>query len=141
MLNEHQQQQIRQEAIDELVNFGTPDAITQLVRRLGVNFRDTIKNEQEKKYVANILVEHFGPSSIEPMIEHIRTQQNISSVILTLGRIMPEDKLPVGPTRNPRAISTRRPPLCRTSVPTDRCSERLPRGRDPRRYAALPDGP
>ena len=43
MLNEHQQQQIRQEAIDELVNFGTPDAITQLVRRLGVNFRDTIK--------------------------------------------------------------------------------------------------
>ena len=93
MLNEHQQQQIRQEAIDELVNFGTPEAITQLVRRLGVNFRDTIKNEQEKKYVANVLVEHFGPSSIEPMIEHIRSQQNISSVILTLGRIMPEDKL------------------------------------------------
>ncbi|MEE2756707.1 MAG: hypothetical protein VYA30_08590 [Myxococcota bacterium] len=93
MLNEHQQIQIRQEAIDELVNFGTPESIGALVRRLGVNFKDTIKNEQEKKYITNVLVEHFGPSSIEPMMNHIRTAQNISSVIMTLAKIMPEDKL------------------------------------------------
>ena len=48
---------------------------------------------KRKNTLQTFLVEHFGPSSIEPMIEHIRTQQNISSVILTLGRIMPEDKL------------------------------------------------
>jgi HEAT repeat protein len=93
MLNEHQQQQIRQEAIDELVNFATPEAIGALVRRLGVNFRDTIKNEQEKKYISDILVEHFGPDAIEPMLAHIRTEQKISSVIHTLRRIMPKDRL------------------------------------------------
>ena len=93
MLNEHQQQQIRQESIDELVHFATPESIGALVKRLGVNFRDTIKNEQEKRYVADVLVEHFGPDSIEPMIHHIRTQRTISSVILTLGRIMPADKV------------------------------------------------
>lgn len=93
ILNEHQQQQIRQEAINELVNFGTPEAVSALVRRLGVNFRDTIKNEQEKKYISDILVDHFGPDAIEPMLGHIRTEQKISSVIHTLRRIMPEDRL------------------------------------------------
>jgi hypothetical protein len=93
MLNEHQQQQIRQEAIGELVNFATPDSISALVKRLGVNFRDTIKNEQEKKHVADVLVEHFGSDAIEPMLGHIRSQKNVSSVIMTLGRIMPNEQL------------------------------------------------
>ena len=47
ILNEHHQQQVRQEALDELVSIGSTEAITALIKRLGVNFRDTIKNEQE----------------------------------------------------------------------------------------------
>ena len=60
MLNEHHQQQVRQEAMDELVAFGTPEAILGLVRRLGVNFRDTIKNEQEKRYIDQVLALNNG---------------------------------------------------------------------------------
>ena len=48
MLNEHHQAPIRQEAIQELVGYGTDEAIEALIERLGSNFRDTIKNEQER---------------------------------------------------------------------------------------------
>ena len=90
MLNEHQQQPIRQESIDELAAFGTDDALRALVTRLGVNFKDTIKNEQEKKYVADLLVEHFGPKAVPAMTQYIRDEQSISAVIIALGRLLPE---------------------------------------------------
>ncbi len=93
MMNEHQQQQVRQESMEELVAFGTPEAIQALVKRLGVNFRDTIKNEQEKRWIADVLVEHFGVDAIAPMCEYIRTEANFSSVIYTLRRLMEEERL------------------------------------------------
>ncbi len=93
MLNEHQQQQVRQEAIAELVNYGTPLAIAALVKRLGVNFRDTIKNEADKRQVGEILVEHFAADAIIPMLDYIRTEQTISAVIMTLGKIITSERL------------------------------------------------
>ena len=33
MLNEHHQQQVRQEALEELAAYGTPEAVASLVRR------------------------------------------------------------------------------------------------------------
>ena len=93
MLNEHQQQQVRQEAISELVSYGTPLAISALVKRLGTNFRDTIKNEADKRQVAEILVDHFNADAIIPMLDFIRTEQNISAVIMTLGKIITPERL------------------------------------------------
>lgn len=93
MMNEHQQQQIRQEAMEELVAFGTPEAISALIKRLGVNFRDTIKNEQEKRWVADVLVERFAAEAIEPMSTYIRTETHISSVIMTLGRLLSDERV------------------------------------------------
>ena len=49
-LNEHQQQQVRQEAMEDLLQIDHPKAVVGLIKRLGVNFRDTIKNEQEKNH-------------------------------------------------------------------------------------------
>ena len=86
MLNEHHQQQVRQEAIQELISIGTPESIRALVSRLGVNFRDTIKNEQEKTWVTDVLVNEIGPDAIEPMVGYIRSEQNISAVIRALTR-------------------------------------------------------
>lgn len=93
MLNEHHQQQVRQEAMDELVAFGTPEAILGLVRRLGVNFRDTIKNEQEKRTVRSLLVERFGEQSIQPLIDFIGEEQTISAAIRTLAQLVSADRL------------------------------------------------
>ncbi len=93
MLNEHHQQQVRQEATEELISYGIPSAIAGLVQRLGVNFADTIKNEQEKRYISNVLVEHFGERSIEPLSQFIRSEQTISAAILTLARLISPEKL------------------------------------------------
>jgi HEAT repeat protein len=93
MLNEHQQQQIRQEALQELVDFGSPEAISALIRRLGVNFRDTIKNEQEKRWVSSKLVQHFGEQAIEPLIGFIKTDQTISAAIRVLAKLISDERL------------------------------------------------
>ena len=91
MLNEHQQQQVRQEAMQELVNMDTPEAISALIRRLGVNFRDTIKNEQEKRWVHDTLVDYFKDRAIEPLIAFIRTDHSISAAVLVLRKLCTEE--------------------------------------------------
>lgn len=93
MLNEHHQQQVRQEALDELAGYGTPEAVAALVKRLGVNFRDTIKNEQEKRWVADTLVERFPDKAIEPLTAAIRSEQTISSLVQTLDRLIDTERL------------------------------------------------
>ena len=93
MLNEHHQQQVRQEAIHELIGIGTPESIRALVSRLGVNFRDTIKNEQEKTWVTDILVNEIGPDAIEPMVGYIRSEQAISAVIRALTRLVSSERI------------------------------------------------
>jgi HEAT repeat protein len=93
MLNEHHQQQVRQEALHELAGYGTPEAIEALVKRLSVSFRDTIKNEQEIRWVSDTLVQQFGPQAVEPLIAAIKSEQFISSSIMALGRLISEEKL------------------------------------------------
>ena len=87
ILNEHHQQQVRQEAMQELVELDSPEAIGALIKRLGVNFRDTIKNEQEKRWVHDTLVDYFQERSVEPLIAFIRTESTISAAILVLRKL------------------------------------------------------
>ena len=93
ILDQHQQTQVRQESLDELVSIGTPEALGSLVRRLGFNFRDSIKNEQEKRWVHNTLVQHFGPRAIGPLTKFISNEQTISAAIRTLGELVDESAL------------------------------------------------
>lgn len=93
MLNEHHQVQVRQESMDELVSFGTPEAILALVSRLGMNFRDTIKNEQEKRWVSDTLVEKFGQEAIEPLETFIGAEQTISAAIRVLTRLIDDTRM------------------------------------------------
>ena len=88
MLNEHQQQQVRQEAIQDLVNLDCPEAIYALVERLGVNFRDTIKNEQEREWVSHLLLTHFESRSIEPLKRFIQEKQLIAGAIRCLEELI-----------------------------------------------------
>jgi hypothetical protein len=93
MLNEHHQQQVRQESMEQLANWGTLEAIQALTRRLAVNFRDTIVNEQEKRWVADALVERFGERSIDPLIFFIRKEQNVSTAVRALQRLVSTERL------------------------------------------------
>ena len=93
MLNEHHQQQVRQESMEQLANWGTLESIQALTRRLAVNFRDTIVNEQEKRWVADALVERFGERSVEPLVHFIRKEQNVSTAVRALQRLVSEERL------------------------------------------------
>lgn len=93
MLNEHHQPQVRQESMEELAGIGTPLAIEALTRRLAVNFKDTIINEQERRWVADILVERFGEQAVEPLMAFIAKEQNLSLAVRTLSRLVSKDRL------------------------------------------------
>jgi HEAT repeat protein len=93
MLNEHHQPQVRQESMEELAGIGTPLAIEALTRRLAVNFKDTIVNEQERRWVADILVERFGEQAVEPLLAFIAKEQNLSLAVRTLARLVSQDRL------------------------------------------------
>lgn len=93
MLNEHHQAQVRQESMEELANIGTPLAIEALIRRLGVNFKDTIVNEQEKRWVADTLVERFGAQAVEPLLAFIKKEQNVSLAVRTLARLVTKERV------------------------------------------------
>jgi HEAT repeat protein len=93
MLNEHHQSTVRQEAIQELVGYDHEDAIAALVERLGHNFRDTIKNEQERQWIRHFLVEKFQDRSIEPLKNFITGNQSISGAIVTLKELITEEDL------------------------------------------------
>ena len=67
MLNEHHQAQVRQQAIYDLAQFNNELSAQALIERLTVNFRDTIKNEQERGWVRSVLVEQFNERAIEPL--------------------------------------------------------------------------
>ncbi len=93
MLNEHHQQQVRQESMEELLAYGTPLAIEALTRRFAMNFRDTIVNEQEKRWVADTLVEQFAERAVEPLVTFLHKEQNVSYAIRTLSRLVDADRL------------------------------------------------
>ena len=97
MLNEHHQLQVRQESIQELIHYGTDEAIEALIDRLGVNFRDTTKNEQEQSWIQQVLVEHFAERSIDLLKKFITQSESksLSRAIFTLKSLIGQEEMTV----------------------------------------------
>jgi HEAT repeat protein len=97
MLNEHHQHQVRQQSIYDLGQFDNDLAARALIERLGVNFRDTIKNEQERGWVRHLLVEQFQERAIDPLREFIRETHNssrsVSGAVQVLRELISDEDL------------------------------------------------
>lgn len=97
MLNEHHQHQVRQQAIYDLAQFDNELAAKALIERLTVNFRDTIKNEQERGWVRSVLTEQYQERAIEPLKEALRdaaqSAYSVSGIIQVLRDLIPADAL------------------------------------------------
>jgi hypothetical protein len=93
LLEEYSPQEARQQAMQELVENGTDDAIYGLVSRLGFNLRDSIKNEQEKAWINGILIDRFQARSIAPLKKWITHEENISAAIDCLSDLITKEEL------------------------------------------------
>lgn len=119
MLNEHHQHQMRQQAIYDLAQFDNDLAAKALIERLTVNFRDTIKNEQERAWVRNILVEQYQDRAILPLKESLGEAANasysVSGIIQVLRALVSEvdlttllvDSLKAIPPKDHRRVELR----------------------------------
>ena len=99
MLNEHHQAQVRQQAIYDLAQFNNELSAQALIERLTVNFRDTIKNEQERGWVRSVLVEQFNERAIEPLKASLQNASkgsstySVSGIIQVLNDLLDHDSL------------------------------------------------
>lgn len=97
MMNEHHQHQVRQQAIYDLAQFDNDLSAKALIERLTVNFRDTIKNEQERGWVRSVLVEQYNERAIEPLKTSLQgaqmSSQSVSGIIQVLRDLIDNDEL------------------------------------------------
>ena len=99
MLNEHHQAQVRQQAIYDLAQFDNELSAQALIERLTVNFRDTIKNEQERGWVRSVLVEQFKERAIDPLKASLQnaakgsSTYSVSGIIQVLDDLLEHDSL------------------------------------------------
>ena len=109
MLNEHHQHQVRQQAIYDLAQFDNELSCRALIERLTVNFRDTIKNEQERGWVRSVLTEQYQDRAIELLKESLQgaaqSNYSVSGVIQVLRDLMEETALTELLVQNLSALS------------------------------------
>lgn len=71
--NKFGQAQDRQMAIDQLAQIGSGEAVEALLKRFSFRIEQTIGDEDEKNTVFNHLVA-LGPTSVEPILAYLRTE-------------------------------------------------------------------
>jgi hypothetical protein len=82
----------RMAALEKLHDHGSDEAIYGLLRRFGFVYDKTIEDEQEKEWVADILMS-FGDKAFEPTKRYIMQGETIAYPLRVLGGLGQPDKV------------------------------------------------
>lgn len=83
----------RQQAIDKLLDMGTPEAIGALLTRFTVNVEPSITDAEEKEYLSKSIVE-MGEKAIDPLKSFLmRSDDATSWALRMLERLIPGEAL------------------------------------------------
>jgi HEAT repeat protein len=92
LLERYAQHEVRMEAAEKLRDIGTPEAIFGLARRFSSTAENLGVDQEEKKYVQDVLVA-FGDKAVEPLKRYIRGHDQITWGIDALKQLLPLDGL------------------------------------------------
>lgn len=84
------QPEARQDAAQRLLDIGTPEAIYQLARRFTMTAGNLEQDDQEKRWVRDLLVE-LGDGAVGPLQRYVRGHDEITWAMDALGQLMSED--------------------------------------------------
>ena len=94
LLERYAQNESRLEAVDKLKSIGTPEAIYSLARRFSATTENLGIDQDEKRYVRDVLV-GFGQEAVEPLKLYLRRHDQVTWAIDALSTLRPdEDVLP-----------------------------------------------
>ena len=82
----------RMDAADRLVRVGTPEAIYQLARRFTITSGNLEQDDQEKRWVRDLLVEQ-GDRAADPLRRYLRGHDDITWAMDALSKLLPADEL------------------------------------------------
>jgi HEAT repeat protein len=83
----------RQRAIDQLIEMGTPEAISALVQRFTAKAEPSITDEEEKERVFHAILE-FGEKSVGPLREFVKSSDvAVSWALKAISRLVPQEDL------------------------------------------------
>ena len=82
----------RMDAADRLVRIGTPEAIYQLARRFTITSGNLEQDDQEKRWVRDLLVEQ-GDRAADPLRRYLRGHDDITWAMDALSKLLPADEL------------------------------------------------
>ncbi len=86
------QPEARQDAAERLRDIGTPEAIYQLARRFTMTAGNLEQDDQEKRWVRELLVE-LGERAAPPLRRYLSAHDEITWAISALGALLPAEEL------------------------------------------------
>lgn len=82
----------RVEAAERLAAWGTPEALSGLLRRFTISSSVISQDIEEKRHVIELLVS-CGPAAIEPILAYMKVYHQVDWPVQALARIVDEDEL------------------------------------------------
>ena len=82
----------RIEAAEKLAGWGTPEAVSGLVKRFTMSSRVISQDIEEKRHVVELLVAQ-GEAAIEPILGYMKVYHQVDWPVQALARIVDEDEL------------------------------------------------
>jgi HEAT repeat protein len=109
----HGEAATRVAAMERLAEWKTPEAAAALLRRFTVQVPQASMDSEEKQYTVRLLV-HMGKSAVNPILQHLETEPEVTWPVRALREILPAeeyhaalknllDRLASGYTRWPEA--------------------------------------
>lgn len=86
------QPEARAAAAERLLDIGTPEAIYQLARRFTITSGNLQQDDQEKRWVRDLLIE-LGPKAVEPLKRYLRGHDQVTWAMEALRALVPESEL------------------------------------------------
>ena len=79
---------VRVSAMERLANWKTPEAAAALLRRFTIQVPQATMDLEEKQYTVQLLVQ-MGKAAVEPIVQYIRTEPEVTWPIRALREILP----------------------------------------------------
>ena len=92
LLERYAQNEARLEAADKLKAIGTPEAVYSLARRFSATTENLGVDQDEKRYVRDVLV-GFGQDAVEPLKLYLRRHNQVTWAIDALSTLRPDEEV------------------------------------------------
>ncbi len=91
LTNKHIDEAERYSAVEQLRDIGDQEAIRAMLNRFNVMVESGIKDNEEKQYVYEQLLS-LGENAVNPVMNFLRTEKEISWPLKALSELLPPDK-------------------------------------------------